>query len=255
MKSTWALIFLPFLLTMTGVLAAEKDTRCFEMRTYYAPAGKLDDLQARFRNHTCKLFEKHGIVNVGYWVPMENPENKLIYVLAYPSREARDKSWKAFMADPDWQVAWKASEANGKLVVKVESVFLNATDYSPVLKPSSDGESRVFELRTYKASPGKLDALNARFRDHTLGLFSKHGITHIGYWTPMPSEKGAGETLIYILAHKSRAAAEASFKAFRVDRDWIAAKSASEKDGGLTLPQPDGVKSIFMTPTDFSPIK
>ena len=73
------------------------------MRIYYAAPGKLDALNTRFRDHTCKLFEKHGMVNIGYWLPMTNTENKLVYLLAYPSREAREKSWKEFMADPDWQ--------------------------------------------------------------------------------------------------------------------------------------------------------
>src|SRR4051812_34553601 len=96
---TFALAFCAILSTGT---AAEKDSRFFEMRTYYAAPGKLDDLQARFRDHTTRLFEKHGMVNVGYWVPLTNTENKLIYLLAYPSREAREKSWKEFSADPDW---------------------------------------------------------------------------------------------------------------------------------------------------------
>src|SRR5579872_670774 len=110
------------LLLSTG-LAAEKELRFFELRTYHAAPGKLDELHARFRDHTAKLFEKHGITNIGYWVPQDNPDHKLIYLLAYPSREARDKSWKEFMADPEWQSAHKASEEHGKLVDKVESVF------------------------------------------------------------------------------------------------------------------------------------
>jgi hypothetical protein len=114
-------------LLSTGLIRAA-DTRCFEMRTYYAATGKLDDLNKRFRDHTCKLFEKHGIANIGYWVPLDNPDNKLIYLLAYPSREAREKSWKEFMADPDWQSAYKASEANGKLVNKVEQRFMTPTE-------------------------------------------------------------------------------------------------------------------------------
>src|SRR5258706_9130691 len=141
--------------TMTATaFAADQDTRCFEIRTYYAPPGKLDDLHARFRDHTCKLFEKHGIVNIGYWVPLENTNNQLTYVLAYPSREAREKSWKEFMADPDWQAVQKATEANGRIVTKVESRFLIATDYSPEIKPSVASPERTFELRTYTASTG-----------------------------------------------------------------------------------------------------
>src|SRR6516165_38273 len=89
--------------------AAEKDTRLFEMRIYYAAPGKLDALHARFRDHTLKLFEKHGMTNIGYWVPIDNPDNKLIYVLAFPDREAREKAFKSFGADPDWQKAYKDS--------------------------------------------------------------------------------------------------------------------------------------------------
>ena len=232
---------------------AAQDTRCYEMRIYFAAPGKLDDLNARFRDHTCKIFEKHGMVNVGYWMPMDNPDNKLIYLLAYPSREAREKSWKEFFADPDWQAAAKASEVNGKLVSKVESKFLKATDYSPAIKPSVGTEPRVFELRTYTASPGKLGDLNARFRDHTVKLFTKHGMTNVGYWTPMDKEPGADNTLIYILAHKNREAAAASFKAFGTDPDWNKAKTASEVNGPLTVQS--GVKSEFMNATDYSPIK
>lgn len=231
------------------------DTRTYEMRIYYAPPGKLDDLHARFRDHTMKLFEKHGIQNIGYFVPPDNKDNKLVYLLAYPSREARDKSWKEFMGDPDWQKAWKASEANGPLVYgnKVESIFLTPTDYSAMVAPSVEAGGRVFELRTYTASEGKLGDLNARFRNHTLKLFEKHGMKNIGYWTKMAGQKDADKTLIYLLSHKSKEAAKASFDAFRQDPDWVAAKSDSEKNGPLTVK--DGVKSEFLVATDYSPMK
>ena len=234
--------------------ASAKDSRCYEMRVYYAPAGKLDELHARFRDHTCKLFEKHGITNVGYWVPSENPENKLVYILSYPSREAREQSWKAFMADADWQKAWKASEVNGKLVEKVEQTFMTATDYSPEIAPSQN-EPRVFELRTYTATPGKLGDLNARFRDHTVKLFAKHGMTNFGYWTPAEKEKGADDTLIYLLAHKSKEAAAASFKSFGGDPEWMQARKASEEKAGGSLTVKDGVKSVYLKATDYSPTK
>src|SRR5262245_47470918 len=89
-----------FFFFQAAARSGEPDTRVFEMRTYYASAGKLDALLARFRDHTTRLFEKHGMTNVGYWVPIDNPDNKLIYILAFPSAESRQKSWKAFMADP-----------------------------------------------------------------------------------------------------------------------------------------------------------
>ena len=233
--------------------AVEKDTRFFELRTYYAAPGKLDDLLARFRDHTVKLFEKHGMVNVGYWVPLTNAENKLIYLLAYPSREAQKQSWKDFAADPEWKAAAKESERNGKLVSKVESIFLAATDFSPEVKAEASGSPRVFELRTYQAAPGKLDALLSRFRDHTAKLFEKHGMVNFGYWTPTEQKDGAGDKLIYILAHKSAKACEDSFKAFRTDPEWTKVKSDSEANGPLTIK--DGVQSVLMTPTDFSPAK
>jgi hypothetical protein len=110
-----------------------KDSRCFEMRTYYAAPGRAEALHKRFREHTMDLFKKHGMTNVAYWVPVDKPD-VLVYVLAYPSRAAREESWKAFGADPAWQAAKKASEdaAGGSLTTKVESVFMEATDYSPV---------------------------------------------------------------------------------------------------------------------------
>lgn len=234
--------------------AAETDTRVFEMRTYWAAAGKLDALNMRFRDQTTKLFEKHGMTNVGYWVPLENPDNKLIYFLAYPSRDAREKAWKAFIADPEWKRVQSESEVNGKLVDKVESRLFQATDYSPNIKSSKDGE-RIFELRTYTTTPGNLGALNDRFRNHTMKLFAKHGMTNIAFWTLMSDQEGANNTLVYILAHASKEAAEKSFDGFRTDPDWTAARTASEEKAGGSLTVKDGVKSQFMKATDYSPIQ
>jgi hypothetical protein len=108
------------------------DARVFEMRTYYASPGKMKALHARFRDHTCRLFEKHGMTIVGFWSPIDKDkaEEVMVYILAYPSKEAADKAWKAFRADPDWIKAKADSEKDGVLVKKVESVFLTATDYS-----------------------------------------------------------------------------------------------------------------------------
>ena len=225
----------------------------YEMRTYYAAPGKLDELNARFRAHTLKLFEKHGMQNIGYWMPLENPEQKIIYLLAFPSREAREKSWKEFFADPDWISVQKASEAAGKLVAKVDSLFLKPTDYSPRVGPTSDKATRVFELRTYTATPGKLADLNARFADKTLPLFAKHGIISIGYWTPTEPKQGSADTLVYIVAHKDQAGADQAWKDFRKDPTWIEAKRASETNGPLTVT--NGVRSVYLRPTDYSPMK
>ena len=110
------------------------NTRVFEMRTYYAHPGKMAALHARFRDHTCKLFEKHGMTNVGYWSPIDEKqsEEKMVYLLAYPSKAAAEKAWSDFRSDPAWKKAREASEVDGPLVAKVESVFLNPTDYSKI---------------------------------------------------------------------------------------------------------------------------
>lgn len=231
-------------------VSAFDDSRVFEMRTYFANKGKLDALQARFRDHTVELFKKHDITNVGYWVPEENDDNTLIYILAYPNQEARETSWKAFLADSDWKAAYKASTADGKLVGKIESVFMKATDYSPQIKPSQADEARLFELRIYTARPEKLETLNSRFRDHTTKLFEKHGLSQFGYWVPTGEKDGASNKLIYLLAHTDKDARNTGFKAFGQDPAWKSARDASVADGPLLIPK--GVKSQFLVPTDFS---
>ncbi|MFN9720758.1 MAG: NIPSNAP family protein [Planctomycetota bacterium] len=114
----------------TSEAKTEPSEWLYELRTYYTPEGKLDDLHARFRNHTMSLFEKHGMKNIMYWTPVDKP-NTLIYVLAHKDKAAAEKSWAAFRSDPEWMKARDESEKNGKLVDKVESVFMKTTDYTP----------------------------------------------------------------------------------------------------------------------------
>ena len=110
-------------------------TTVYELRIYHANEGKLDDLLRRFRDHTMQLFEKHGIKNVAYWTPTDDPlkGKTLVYMLEHPSREAATANCKAFQADPEWQTVRDKSEANGKLVEKIDSTFLAMTDFSPPL--------------------------------------------------------------------------------------------------------------------------
>lgn len=247
---------------LVAPLLPAADSPVYELRIYTCNEGKLDALLARFRDHTCKLFEKHGMKNLGYWVPVDEDKGSkttLIYILEHQSREAAKDSFAAFGKDPEWQAARKASEEAGKILAKPpESIFMTPTDYSPALTLSKSEKPRTFELRTYTTPEGKLEALHARFRDHTMKLFSKHGMKHLAYWVPTDPEKGAGTKLIYILIHDTQEAGLASFAAFRADPEWIQAKAASEQAAGgpLTIqPQAEGVKSVFMKPTDFSPIQ
>jgi hypothetical protein len=115
-------------------VSAQSSPRVFELRTYTAPEGKLADLHKRFRDHTLRIFQKHGMTNVIYLAPMDAPlsQNTLVYLLSHPSREEAKKNWAAFAADPEWKKVAAESQANGRILEKVESVFLTATDYSPM---------------------------------------------------------------------------------------------------------------------------
>ncbi len=133
MKSWKILIGLLGLAMLSGSAYAQ-ETRVFELRTYHCYPGKLETLKTRFREHTTKIFEKHGMTNVAYWTFQDEPDksNTLIYVISHASREQAKKNWAEFSADPEWQKVQKDSEANGKIVEKVDSVFLDAADFSPM---------------------------------------------------------------------------------------------------------------------------
>ncbi len=136
--SILAIVFLAGVAVGRGVgspaLHAQADHRVFELRRYTAPEGKLGDLEARFRNHTIRIFNKHHMTSVGYWVPQDAPDaqNTLIYILAHPSRDEAKKNWAEFQADPEWQKVNTESQINGRIVTKVESTFLDPLDFSPI---------------------------------------------------------------------------------------------------------------------------
>ena len=121
-------------IALLGIMSLQAENRVFELRTYVSKEGKLDNLLARFRDHTTRLFEKHGMENIGYWVAADAPASQttLIYVVAHKSREAATASWDAFRKDPAWVKAKTASEANGAIVDNVTSVFMNPTDFSKI---------------------------------------------------------------------------------------------------------------------------
>jgi len=139
MSRTSRLILTVALLLGSGfqlALAAEPapPARVFEIRTYYTFPGRLEALHKRFREHTRRMFEKHGMTNVAYWTPQDSPgkENTLIYVVSHASREQAKANWAAFIADPEWKKIAEDSQKDGKIVEKIESVFVDATDYSPL---------------------------------------------------------------------------------------------------------------------------
>jgi L-rhamnose mutarotase len=231
-----------------AVYAQSKDTRYYELRIYYAASGKLDALVTRFSDHTTKLFDKHGMQNVGYWVPVNNDKNALYYVLSYPDKDSRKKSWDAFGADPEWKKVKDASETNGKLVDSVKQVFMYGADILPAINDKAAKAERTFELRTYHPYPGRRPALIKRFQDHTVKLFEKHGMQNIAYFTDENSED-----LVYLIAHQSVDAAGKSWAAFIADPVWVKAAEDSQKDGKI-VDRPR-IESTFLKPLPFSKIK
>lgn len=117
--------------TTDAVVAQQGSTRVFELRTYTTPEGKLDQLNARFRDHTRRIFDRHNMTSIGYWTPVDTP-NTLIYILAHRSVDEAKKNWEAFRTDPEWQKVRAATEAQGLTGIKVESRFMRATDYSAI---------------------------------------------------------------------------------------------------------------------------
>lgn len=243
-----------FLMTLflfsSFVLSAQKvDSRLFELRIYYCLPGRLDALIQRFQNHTTKIFEKHGMENIGYWVPVNNEKNALYYILAFPNKEAQEKSWASFIADPEWKEVQSKSEESGKIIESIVSVNMTASEIMPKLKQGK-GNGRLFELRTYTCLPDRLPNLTTRFKDHTVKLFEKQGMQNLMYFNTVEKD-GSQPRLVYLLAHKNQDAADKSWAAFRADPVWIAARDASEKDGKIV----EKVESVYMTPLSFSKIK
>ncbi len=135
-------------LALSSAAQTANNNRYYELRVYYCLPGRLDALLERFQNPTLALFEKHGMENVGYWVPTNNEKNTLYYILAFPDRASRDASFKSFVADPAWKDVQAKSEESGKIVEKIVSVFMKGADVLPAINASLASPDRTFELRT-----------------------------------------------------------------------------------------------------------
>ncbi|MDZ4760176.1 MAG: NIPSNAP family protein [Alphaproteobacteria bacterium] len=230
----------------------------YELRVYTAAEGKMGALDSRFRDHTMKLFEKHGMVNIGYFKPVvaagQPADHRLFYIMGYRDRAARDASWKAFAADPAWTSVYQASQTNGSLTTGIASTFFTPAEYAPTLERRNSPAARLFELRTYKATPGKLENVHARFRDNTRRIFNKHGFENIAYWRPVAGQTGMEDKMTYLLAFPSVEARGASWRAFGQDPEWQTVARESE-EGGPILAQPGAIVSVQLMPTDYSPLK
>jgi hypothetical protein len=247
MKKIVVLILL--LLTSFGLHAQSLPTSAyFEMRTYTVHEGKMPDLIQRFQNHTRALFTKHGIENVAYFLSEEEPQKKLTFILGYPSASERDIRWNNFANDPEWKAVAAASEANGKIVQKVDQVFMvwaKGLNSRKISRPSG-----IFQLRTYHLLPGRLDAIQSRFRDHTQALFEKQGLSNYPYWITVEKD-GSQPKLVYFIGHQSKEEFNAAFGRFVADPEWIKVRDASEVSGKIV----EKIDSHFYTALPFSPMK
>jgi hypothetical protein len=253
---------------------ADDPVMTYQLRSYTTAPEKLDVLAERFQRVNLPLFQKHDITLIGAWTPHESDEgdDRLVYLVGFPSMRAAELCWKNFATDPDWIDAFEREKRiHDEVVTGVETVYLSPTDYSPALPringldaPSiaaeersktpegSNDEHRLFELRRYVASPGKLDDLNTRFREHTMELFAKHGMTNILYTMPIEADQGADTTLVYFLAHPSYPRALNAWESFRGDPAWNRVREESQPDG---VPLAATVESWMLVPTAFSPLK
>jgi hypothetical protein len=242
-----AFLFL-LLLTSFGLHAQSlPKSGYFEMRTYTVHEGKMPDLIQRFQNHTRALFTKHGIENVAYFLSEEEPQKKLTFIIGYPSATERDIRWGNFTNDPEWKAVAKASEANGPIVQKVDQVFMVwAQGLNSAKNPRS---SAIFQLRTYHLLPGRLDAIQARFRDHTQALFEKQGLSNYPYWVTVEKD-GVQPKLVYLIGHQSKDEFNAAFGRFVADPEWIRARDASEVSGKIV----EKIDALFFIALPFSPM-
>ena len=240
------------LFTVGEKTISEKLPRYYEIQIHYAEPGRLKYLQNRYRRFAVPLYRKHNVQVEGFWSPVDPNDERIVCILSYYNQAAWLRATKDFLRDPKWKKGIEESESVGRLEAKTERHFLSPTDFSKEKFSSAGAKGRVFELRTYNATPGKLPNLLARFRNHTCKLFEKYGMTNLWYWTVVDAYP-AQETLIYVLSHPSQEAGLKAFTDFRNDPEWIRVRKESEDKAGGSLTVK--VESLYLKALDFSPMK
>lgn len=248
--------------TETAQEPAAEPGKLYELRIYVTNPGKLEDLHNRFRNHTCKLFEKHGMENIIYWDVVEGDKtdgerakNMLVYFIAHKDEAARDASWKAFIADPEWQAAAKKSEENGKILAEAPiAILMRDVAFSPAdeeVNRDSDAEPRLFELRHYNDGPARVPFTVDRFGSGEVEIFQEAGMQTLKFWRTTDDK-----SFIYLLAHKDREASKKSWATFMKNfRGFMQKYNESGKTPPADAPASSGMEIRFLKPTDYSPRK
>jgi len=250
-RSQWTVMVMAIGLVTRFAGGSARAEATHEWHTIAAAPGPLDAVHARLRDRVLPALDSHGLRGVAVLTPAADNPDRLVHLIVAVTPEAAAADRLAAL--PEWQAIVTGSSP---LATPRSVQRLHTTPWSPSPAASADAAARVFELRTYTSpDAAKRTALLSRFEHHTLGLFQKHGMTNVIYWTP-DGGPDADTKLVYLLAHASPAAAKASFDAFRQDPDWTAAKTASETaaGGSLTIKE-KGVVSEFLAPTDYSPLR
>jgi len=238
------------LLAFTSVARAAASY--YELRIYAVTSNKLDAVLERFRDTVEPVRRKHGIVTVGYWsAPGTTNGGTFAYLMAAASKEELQKQEKQFGADPQFKDGYAASnKKHGKTVDKIDSLpqAVDATakfDFAAAAKP------RVFDLRVYSVLPGKLDAFRARWRDHAVPIYARHGMQSLGWWVSDKKDAVGNDQLICLLAGDSLESLHQSIAVFHKDPNWQHVEKETERDGKLR----SGVAAFKLTSTDFSTLK
>ncbi len=241
------------------VQSVKKDGKLYELRFYTTNPGKLPDLHARFRDHTMKLFEKHGMENIIYWTVSQgaaksddDKDNLLIYIIAHKDEAAKDASWAAFRADPEWKAVAAKSEENGKILAKPpRAIFMRETEFSAADEPvnKASGAPRLWELRQYNDGPEQVPFTVDRFGSGENEIFTRHGMQTVKFWTATDNS-----AFIYLLAHKDKPASDESWKGFKSEFPGFMKKY---RDAHPNMPtgRGNGQENRFLIPTDYSPRK
>jgi len=227
--------------------AATQDQQVYELRTYFASPGKLDDLHNRFKNHLLAFQEKYGIKNLGLWVPTDNPKRMIVALVSYPSMQARESSWARLAGDPQWIQARRASEANGRILDAVREEILTADQAADAMTFMGKSDYS-FEIRRFTAESGKAEDVKVLVRDQVYDEVGKSNAV-IRFFSPTGEGNRTSTTLMAFIV---RPKADAESTEFVTTRGGISTGGGSNATAATRIP---GEIVTTLKPTEYSPSK
>lgn len=250
--TTFLRLFCALLLIAVNAPSAPAGPAHFDLRIYTVTSNKMDGVLERFRDTVEPVRRKHGITTVGYWTaPGTTNGGTFAYLMAATSKGELQRQEKEFGADPDFKNGYAASNVkHGKTVDRIVSLPLRV-DATARFDFTSAKAARAFELRIYSVLPGKLDAFRARWRDHAVPIYERHGLHSLGWWVAEQKDAAGNDQFVCLLAGESLDAIQKSITDFHADPEWQRVVQETEQDGKLR----SRVEALKLTPTTFSPLK